>query len=205
MNLTILRKTEVYLILLDIDRKIANKTQENGCHHCNSSLLHVANYPRKPRGFLVDLNDPYDFRFSFCCPVEGCRKRTTPISVRFLGRKVYLVVVVSLLSALCHGASPRTLTRLSKMFEMDRRTIKRWLGMWQFLFSDSVFWKEEKGRFKMPFDINNGIKWVIEQFKGPPQKQLLLFQFFVAPLSSTSAPEKAPYSMEDLFSAEDGD
>jgi hypothetical protein len=34
------------------------------------------------------LDKGYGQRFSFCCAVGGCRKRTTPPSLRFLGRKV---------------------------------------------------------------------------------------------------------------------
>ncbi|MFH1269216.1 MAG: hypothetical protein ABIK89_26095 [Planctomycetota bacterium] len=53
-----------------------------------SGPLHQANYPRKPRGEESDARPVW--RLSFCCGVEGCRKRTTPRSLRFFGRKVYL-------------------------------------------------------------------------------------------------------------------
>jgi hypothetical protein len=46
--------------------------------------------------------------------------------VRFLGRKVYLAVVVILVAAMRHGPTPRRLRLLSEHFGADRRTIARW-------------------------------------------------------------------------------
>ena len=43
--------------------------------------------------------------FSFCCAVDGCRKRTTPPSLRFLGRKVYLAAMVVLIAIMRQGAT----------------------------------------------------------------------------------------------------
>lgn len=49
----------------------------------------------------------YKTRLSFCCASEGCRHRTTPPSVHFLGCKSYLGVIVILITALEHGLSLR--------------------------------------------------------------------------------------------------
>ena len=48
-------------------------------------------------------NKPQRIRLSFCCDRDGCRKRVTPPSVRFLGRKVFLAVAVILISAITKG------------------------------------------------------------------------------------------------------
>ena len=48
----------------------------------------------------------YGYRLSFCCDRDGCRKRATPPSVRFLGRKVYLGAVVVLVAAMRQGPRP---------------------------------------------------------------------------------------------------
>ena len=53
---------------------------------------------------------------SFCCDREGCRKRVTPPSVRFLGRKVYLHAVIILVAAMRQGATPRRVHELSELF-----------------------------------------------------------------------------------------
>ncbi|HRZ54915.1 MAG TPA: hypothetical protein P5525_05600 [Candidatus Paceibacterota bacterium] len=42
----------------------------------------------------------WQVRFSLCCGKEGCRRRNTPPSVRFLGRWVYAGLVVILVAAM---------------------------------------------------------------------------------------------------------
>jgi hypothetical protein len=37
--------------------------------------------------------------------VDGCRSRTTPPSLRFLGRKVYLATIVVLVSMMQYGVT----------------------------------------------------------------------------------------------------
>ena len=75
--------------LFSVDLDMADTTRSKGCS-CGGRL-HRADYPRKPRGGPDDLPEEYRQRLSFCCDRDGCRKRSTPPSVRFLGRKVYLV------------------------------------------------------------------------------------------------------------------
>ena len=67
--------------------------------------LHVTNYPRKPRG-VVDrgaLGGEWLLRASFCC--ARCRRRTTPPSVRFLARKVYVGALLVLFGNVAAGAA----------------------------------------------------------------------------------------------------
>ena len=113
-----------WLFLFAVDQDLAESTRQKACP-CGGRL-HRANYPRKPRGGDGDLPEDYDYRFSFCCDRDGCRKRLTPPSVRFLGRKVYLFAVVVLVSAMRQGPSPRRVRELAQLFGTDRRTIARW-------------------------------------------------------------------------------
>ena len=85
--------------LLQFDRDIAAGARAAGCTTCGG-VLHSARFQRKPRGGPGGLSEAFGQRFSFCCAVDGCRKRTTPASLRFLGRKVYLATVVTLISAM---------------------------------------------------------------------------------------------------------
>ena len=101
--------------------------------------LHSASYDRKPRGCPAGLGQEYAQRFSFCCAVDGCRKRTTPPSLRFLGRKVYLATVVTLISAMLLGTTPARLARLSIVPGIDRRTLARWRAWWRSTFTDGPF------------------------------------------------------------------
>ena len=79
------RSASFWSFLLAVDEDLAEKTRKKGCP-CGGRL-HCANYLRKPRGTPDQLPEPQRLRLSFCCDRDGCRKRVTPPSVRFLGRK----------------------------------------------------------------------------------------------------------------------
>jgi hypothetical protein len=76
---------------------IVAQVQAGGCT-CGG-VRHSARYPRKPRALQGMLDERYQNRLSFCCAREGCRRRSTPPSVRFLGRKL-----LSLLAPLTRGS-----------------------------------------------------------------------------------------------------
>jgi len=137
------RGASFWLFLFSVDQDLAHTTRQTACS-CGGRL-HCAHYPRKPRG-SDDLPEDYSYRFSFCCAREGCRKRVTPPSVRFLGRKVYLFAVVVLVSAMRQGPSPRRLRELTRLFGADRRTIARWQVFWQQHVPQTPFWKSARGR-----------------------------------------------------------
>lgn len=137
------RGASFWLFLFAVDQDLAQTTQQKAC--ACGGRLHRANYPRKPRG-SDDLPQDYAYRFSFCCARDGCRKRVTPPSVRFLGRKVYLFAVVVLVSAMRQGPSPRRVRELTHLFGADRRTIVRWQVLWREHVPQTPFWKIARGR-----------------------------------------------------------
>lgn len=155
MRSDLLRDVSFWLFLLSVDEDLAAKTRKKGCP-C-SGRLHCADYPRKPRGGPEDLPEQYRERFrkrfSFCCNQEGCRKRTTPPSVRFLGRKGFLGAVVILVAAVRQGPTPRRVRTLSELFEVDRRTITRWQTFWREHFPRTSFWKVARARLVPVFDV----------------------------------------------------
>jgi len=136
------RSASFWAFLLSIDQDLAKSAREKACR-CGGRL-HSAKYPRKPRG-VDNLPEPYGRRFSFCCDRDGCRKRVTPPSVRFLGRKVYLGTVVILVAAMRQGPSPRRVHELSQRFGADRQTIARWKTFWEEHFPQTQFWKVARG------------------------------------------------------------
>jgi hypothetical protein len=138
------RDASWWLFLLAVDRELAEAARQKTCS-CGGRL-HRANYPRKPRGSSDALPLEYGCRLSFCCDRDGCRKRVTPPSVRFLGRKVYLAAVVVLVSAMRQGPTPRRVHELSQLFGANRRTIQRWQVFWRELFPQTQFWKVARGR-----------------------------------------------------------
>jgi hypothetical protein len=145
------RNASFWAFLFSIDQDLAEQARVKKCP-CGG-CLHRANYPRKPRGGGEDLPEEYGFRLSFCCEREGCRKRATPPSVRFLGRKVYLGAVVILVAAMRQGPSARRVRELSGLFGVDRHTIARWRVFWSEHFPQTPFWKVERGRLVRAVEI----------------------------------------------------
>ena len=142
-----------YQFLFRIDQAIATKVQSGGCLHCGG-VLHSAGYPRKPRGLRSALDASYSIRLSFCCAREGCRRRNTPPSVRFLGRKVYLGVIVILVSALEQGLSPQRRRQLIEQLDLWPQTLSRWRQWWREIFPASRCWQAARGQFIPPVEID---------------------------------------------------
>lgn len=131
--------TAFFHSLLEIDRAIAKLTEDSGCPKCGS-ILDVRNFPRKPRG-VVGIESCFELRFSFCCRKDGCRKSVTPPSVRFLGRKIFvaLIVIISAITEEWQKAE----------FEVSRQTLKRWRVFWDSLCApESHFFKLNIGQFE---------------------------------------------------------
>ena len=133
-----------------VDADLAETERLKGCRHCPEGKLHRADYQRKPRGVALWPEEPK--RISFCCDQEGCRRRHTPPSVRFLGRRVYGGVVAVLIPAMAHGLKPERLAQIRQALDLriDRRTLERWRQWWLGLFVESSFWKEARARFMPP-------------------------------------------------------
>ncbi|WP_245731956.1 hypothetical protein [Thiocapsa roseopersicina] len=91
-------------MLLHIDEDLAEAAREAGCPACGGTL-HQADYPRKPRGCPEPWREAFATRRSFCC--AQCRRRLTPRSVRFLGRRVYLGLIVVLACVRHRGQHPQ--------------------------------------------------------------------------------------------------
>jgi hypothetical protein len=150
MHHDLLRNAEFWQFLLVIDQALAKSVREQGCP-CGGRL-HCADYLRNPRGGPDDLPKECCYRLSLCCDRDGCRKRVTPPSTRFLGRKVYLLSVIFLAAAMRQKPSPRSMRELFQLFGADRRTIARWQVFWREQFPQTRFWKVERAGFARPLD-----------------------------------------------------
>ena len=174
--------------LLSVDTDLAECARRQGCS-CGGRL-HCANYPRAPRGGPGDLPDEYRYRFSFCCDRDGCRKRVTPPSVRFLGRRVYLGAVVILISAMRQGPTPRRVRELSRMFDVDPATIARWQTFWRDHVPRTPFWKLARARLVPVVEIVALPLSLVEAFgrgNDPYQDWVRLLRF-LSPLTIPSCP-----------------
>ena len=176
----------LYALLSQIDADLASGVKSEGCLVCGGPL-HQANYPRKPRGGPSNLGPDYGWRLSLCCGAEGCRKRRTPPSVRFLGRRVYLGVVVVLVTVLQSGLSPRRFQELREHLEVDRRTVERWRRWWRETLPAGPFWREVKGRlatFVSPAALPAAL---LEHFAGDERTRFVSLLRFLSPLATASA------------------
>ena len=133
------------------DEAIADKARRGRCLLCRS-VVHSARYLRKPRGCPARLSREHDWRFSFCCSRDGCRKRKTPPSLRFLGRKVYVAAMVVLIAIMREGATAMRMRQLTALVGVDRRTIERWRTWWRDTFTASPFWQIARAAFMPPVD-----------------------------------------------------
>src|SRR5262249_22742941 len=135
------------------------------------------------RGRLCCLGPEHDWRFSYCCARDGCRKRDTPPSLRFLGPKVYLAAVVVVIAILREGATPARLRRLSDPIRGNRRTgdgLRMW---WRDTFTASPFWQIARAAFMPPVDQDRLPAALIERFAGSEAERLIALLRFLSPIS----------------------
>lgn len=183
MYRALLADARFHELLLAFDRDLAAAARAAGCARCGG-VLHSARFRRKPRGGPVGLGEVYDQRLSFCCALDLCRKRTTPPSFRFLGRKVYLGAVVVLVCAMRQGAAAAR--QLSELFGVSRRTITRWREWWRSAFVASPFWRAVAAAFMPPVDHDRLPASLIERFTGSGGERLVALLRFIAPITGSN-------------------
>lgn len=174
----LLQDPKFFRLLLDIDHDLAAQTRAGGCS-CGG-VLHRADYPRKPRGCPSEVRDDYESRFSFCC--DRCRKRWTSMSVRFLGRRVYLALAVVLGSARHAGQNPAA-ARLTGTLAVPVRTLQRWRVWWREQLPRTALWQAHGARFLPPVAIERLPASLLERFAGEGAAQLLRLLIFLTPLT----------------------
>ena len=178
MSQILLRDPNFHEFLEHADRELAAKARHQGCQSCGG-VVHSANYLRKPLGGLWRKA----VRLSFCCAREGCRRRSTPPSLRFLGRRVYLGVIVVLMSALCHGVNQARLMRLQEFLGVSGRTLERWRQWWLRDFAESGFWELLRSRFAVPVEQGRVPGSLLERFEGDERSRLVAILRFLSPIT----------------------
>jgi hypothetical protein len=175
----LLQDPRFFRLLLRIDQELAQQTHAAGC--ACGSVLHRSDYPRKPRGCLREVRSEFESRSSFCCSV--CRKRTTSVSVRFLGRRVYLAMAVVLVSARHAGQTP-ALSRAAALLDVPVRTLARWRCWWCESFPVTALWRAECARF-MPAVLDCEIPGaLLARFAGTPAQALVRMLVFLCPMTA---------------------
>ena len=175
----LLQDPRFFALLLTIDRDQASQTQAAGC--ACEGRLHCANYPRKPRGCLPEFRASFGHRFSFCCGT--CRKRTAATSVRFLGRRVYLALVVVLRSSRHAGSNAAASALVS--LAIPPRTLERWRAWWRDVFTHTPLWLGACASFMPPLAAEQLPTALLERFIGTDASQRLSAMLrFLSPLTA---------------------
>lgn len=178
----LLSDSSFYLSLLAVDRELAEEARSEGCA-CGGTL-HVSDYPRSPRGFEGDAGPDFERRFSFCC--AQCRRRRTPASVRFLGRRVYLGASVVLGALMAQGETAKRFETLTGLLGVSARTVRRWLAWWRSL-PVSPFWKAARGQLALPPVPRELPASLLDLFEGEAADRLIALLRFLSPLSTEHA------------------
>jgi hypothetical protein len=181
-----LTDTNFYQLLTRIDESIAEEVRAGGCD-CGG-VLHSARYPRKPRGLRGALDEAYASRPSFCCAQDGCRRRHTPASVRFLGRKVYLGVIVVLITALHHGLTEQRRNRLIEHLDVPAQTLWRWRRWWREQFLASRCWQALAGQLIPPLATDRLPGALLERLTGRAlAERLVELLMLISPVTTATS------------------
>ena len=153
-------------LLFELDRDLVLKAKMENCPNCGARL-DFANYKRKPSSRFDS-----GIRFSLCCSHDGCRKRLTTASVRFLGRFHYHATVVVLVAYLLTPNNYRK-KRLQKIFGISHQTLKRWEIIWNEKFPSSKLHKllkahffHGKNIFYQMFKVKYQLEEILQIFRG---------------------------------------
>lgn len=158
----LLEKKSIFFHLYTLDKLVAQECQKKTCAECGGPL-HFANYQRKPRGEPCDLPEEYLTRFSLCCGRQGCRRRVTPASCRFLDRKIYwFPVIVCVVSDIQRVDLKPTALKFPPHLQISRNTLGRWPFFWGEDFPSSPQWQSIRGQVsakvkndKLPISLLN--------------------------------------------------
>ena len=185
MYQSVLADVGLYGLLLRLDQELARTAREQGCGRCGGRLDR-ADYARKPRGLPPELGAEHVVRLSFCCAAAGCRRRTTPPSVRFLGRRVYVGAAVLGITALGVGARRAEVRALRTWLGLSARTLARWRRWWCAEFAASAFWRGARGQLRTPVAVRALPGALLSRFAGDLQAQLIAGLRFLAPITTAA-------------------
>jgi hypothetical protein len=183
MSQNFLFKASFHLLLITIDQELADDFLEKGCP-CGGKL-HRANYPRSPVGLPLEFREYYHERFSMCC--DTCRRRMTPASVRFFGRRWFPAPLFIFISALMLGINERRLASVKRHFGIvvSESSWKRWRRWWRESFITTLFWQQAKGLALSTIETKKSFpRALMIIFKGTLEEKMCWLLRFLAPLTS---------------------
>lgn len=172
-----------YTLLIAIDRELAEKELAKGCSYCGGKL-HQANYPRSPFGLPIEFRLHFEERLSFCC--YDCRKRITPPSVRFFGRRWFPGPILILIAALMTSINERRLEQIKRHFGIvvSESTWKRWRLWWREIFPGTAFWKSYTGLIHPHFITGVFPRVLLKIYSGRLDEKMKLLLQFLSPMTA---------------------
>ena len=117
------------------------------------------------------------------------------MSVRFLGRRVYLALAVVLVSGRHAGQIPAA-GRVCAGIQISLRTLQRWRQWWQVQFALTPLWRAVCARFMPPVRTERCPASLLERFAGHARHALLRLLVFLSPLT-VSAPGSLPINLSE--------
>jgi hypothetical protein len=177
---------EFFEMLERHDEAITGRVAAEGCPLCDGPL-HRGDYERKPRGGLIArAGEEFVKRFSLCCGREGCRKRATPPSLRFLGRRVYLGAVVIMASLVAHALGVAAEIRAAT--GVPARTTRRWLAWWRGPFISTAVFVAIRARL-IGVDVAQLPASILDRLPGTRDEQVRMLATLLAPITTGSVPD----------------
>jgi hypothetical protein len=181
---------EIFVLLVELDAAMTRRVAAGGCTCCEGPL-HRSDYARKPRGALIaPAGEAFAVRFSLCCGREGCRKRATPPSVRFLGRRVYLGAVVIVASIV--GLTVRAAGEIRRQTGVPVRTVRRWLGWWQGPFLSTEVWAWLRARL-VGAEVEQVPASIVGRLPGTWTERVVEMLSWLAPLTTRTVRDGARF------------
>lgn len=158
------------------DEALAAEVQRRGCP-CGGRLDR-ADYPRKPRGVPAAWDEAFCRRISFCCARPGCRKRNTPPSLRFFGRRVYVAAVMMVVCG-------RWVT--ARLAGVPKNTARRWRRFFGGRFVDTAFFRWAQGQWVPPI-TSDVVASLLARFGPRGGRTLRRALSFLSPCTTSSSP-----------------
>ena len=181
--------------LFDLDRLIAEQVRQAQCPLCHGNL-NQSHFPRKPRGVPEGTHPDYHIRFSLCCATEGCRKRFTPPSMRFLSRKVYSSVVIFLIFLLKPTSDESRIEKLNTLLgtQLSVETLRRWRHFWTKEVPLSHTWK----RAALSHTLSQSLPVsLLAQFQQELKQQVKMGLKWILPLTTGVHLFDVPFRLKD--------
>jgi len=171
-------------LLQEIDLDECRRVQALGCPDC-AGPLDRNDHARKPRGLPFQHFDSNPRRLNLCC--RHCRAHNMPESVVYLGRRVYVGVVLVLASILVSGLTPRRLARVQAELGVSAQTVRRWRQWWQTGFVESRLWAQWRGSILPALDVLDLPNDLVGRFiRRQGVSRLLALLRFLSPLTITA-------------------